>query len=110
MDGGPCLCRCAVAGRGSAVAVELQGIPDPAEARELQSRRGDGEADAEAVARQERSGALVASSHGSWPPVPRLCGFLYCRLRLMPPGPENSSQRMVLGNNSSDRMPPSSLT
>ena len=47
-----------------AVARELQGIPDPAEARELQSGRGDAETVAEAVARQEHRGAQTRGSCG----------------------------------------------
>ena len=58
MDGGAHVPHRAIAGGGRAVARELQGIPDPAEARELQPRRGDAETFAEAVARQEQRGVL----------------------------------------------------
>src|SRR5262245_7311369 len=63
MDGGARVPPRAIAGSGRAVARELQGISDPAEASELQSGYGDGETVAEAVTRYERSNALVSALH-----------------------------------------------
>ena len=59
------------AGDRRAVARELQGVPDPAEARELQPRRRDGEAGAEELNALLKKDPAASSAAGSCPSGPR---------------------------------------